>query len=94
MIRTLILHADGSNRDHEAAQAFTLAGSEPEIVHLNQLRSGERHWSDYQILVLPGGFSYADALGAGKVLALELNEYFADEVRAFMDSGKPVLGIR
>jgi phosphoribosylformylglycinamidine synthase subunit PurQ / glutaminase len=93
MVRTIILHADGTNRDHEAAQAFTLAGSEPEIVHLNQLRRGERRWSDYQILVLPGGFSYADALGAGKILALELNEYFADEVRAFVDTGKPVIGI-
>jgi len=89
----LILHATGTNRDHEAAQAVELAGGQPEIVHLNQLRSGERRWSDYQILVLPGGFSYADALGAGRLLALDLNAYFSDEVRAFVEAGKPAIGI-
>ena len=41
----LILHATGTNRDHEAAQAIELAGGQPEIVHLNQLRSGEKRWS-------------------------------------------------
>jgi phosphoribosylformylglycinamidine synthase len=91
--RVLILHADGTNRDHEAAQAFELAGAEAEIVHLNQLRAHERRWTGYQLLAIPGGFSYADALGAGKLLALDLNAYFADEVGQFIDSGKPVIGI-
>jgi len=91
--RVLILHANGTNRDHEAAQALELAGAQAEIVHINQLRAGQRRWSDYQILALPGGFSYADALGAGKLLALDLNTYFADEVRAFVETGKPVIGI-
>jgi phosphoribosylformylglycinamidine synthase subunit PurQ / glutaminase len=91
--QVLILHADGTNRDHEAAQAFELAGAEPEIVHLNQLRAHAKHWRDYQLLCVPGGFSYADALGAGKLLALDLNAYFADEVGQFIDSGKPVIGI-
>ncbi len=92
-VRALILHANGSNRDREAAQALQLAGAAPEIVHLNQLRAGDRRWDDYQVLVVPGGFSYADALGAGKLLALDLNAYFADEVRGFVDSGRPVIGI-
>lgn len=91
--RVLILHADGTNRDHDAAQAFQLAGAEAGIVPLNQLRAREKRWADYQLLAIPGGFSYADALGAGKLLALDLNAYFADEVRAFIESGKPVIGI-
>lgn len=91
--RVLILHADGTNRDYEAAQAFELAGAASEIVHLNQLRAHERRWAAYQLLCIPGGFSYADALGAGKLLALDLNAYFADEVGQFIDSGKPVIGI-
>lgn len=92
-IKTLILHATGTNRDMEAAQAVEQAGAQAEIVHLNQLRRNERRWSDYQMLVLPGGFSYADALGAGKLLALDLNAYFAEQVRTFVESGKPVIGI-
>lgn len=89
----LILHATGTNRDHDAAQAIDLAGGVPEIVHLNQLRNGERRWSDYQMLVLPGGFSYADALGAGRLLALDLTLYFTEEVGAFVERGCPVIGI-
>ena len=91
--KVLILHADGTNRDQDAAQAFELAGAQAEIVHLNQLRAGDKHWNDYQLMCLPGGFSYADALGAGKLFALDLNTYFVEEVRAFVDSGKPVIGI-
>lgn len=91
--KVLILHADGTNRDLEAARAFELAGAMPEIVHLNQLRAREKSWNDYQLLVIPGGFSYADTLGAGKLLALDLQVYFADETREFITSGKPVIGI-
>lgn len=89
----LILLATGTNRDQDVAQALQLAGARTEIVPLNRLRSAERRWSDYQMLVLPGGFSYADALGAGKLLALDLQAYFADQTAAFVASGKPVIGI-
>jgi phosphoribosylformylglycinamidine synthase len=91
--KVLILHADGTNRDHEAAQAFAACGAEADIVHINQLRAHEKRWGDYQILVLPGGFTYADALGSGKLWALDLNTYFNEEVRAFVENGKLVIGI-
>jgi phosphoribosylformylglycinamidine synthase subunit PurQ / glutaminase len=77
----------------EAAQAFELAGASAEIVPLNDLRTGLKHWADYDLLCIPGGFSYADALGAGKLLALDMNVYFAEEVRTFVEMGKPVIGI-
>ncbi len=89
----LILHASGTNRDAEAARAVELAGGAPEIVHINQLRRGERTLGNYAALLLPGGFSYGDALGAGARLALDLQVYFADALRPFVDSGRPVLGI-
>jgi phosphoribosylformylglycinamidine synthase len=91
--RALILHAAGTNRDHEAAQALRQAGALPEIVPLNALRQGAHRWSDFQMLVIPGGFSYGDALGAGKLLALDLQAYFADAVRGIVEQGKPVIGI-
>jgi phosphoribosylformylglycinamidine synthase I len=91
--QVLILHATGTNRDHDVAQAIQAAGGMPEIVHINQLRRGERRWQDYQMLVLPGGFSYADALGAGSLLAMDLSIYFTTEVTQFVSSGKPVIGI-
>jgi len=91
--RALILHATGTNRDHDVADALEMAGAQPEICHLNQLRQGERRWADYQMLVIPGGFSYADALGAGRLFALDLTALFRDEVSRFVESGKPVIGI-
>lgn len=91
--KVLVLHANGTNRDAEVAYAFELAGAEAEIVHLQQLRLNEKSWQDYQILVIPGGFSYGDTLGAGKLLALDLQVYFADAVKSFIEQKKPVLGI-
>jgi len=91
--RVLILHANGTNRDHDAALACKLAGGEPEIVHINQLLNGERSFSDYNMLVLPGGFSYGDDLGAGVLWALDLRQRFGANLQAFIDAGKPVLGI-
>jgi len=91
--KALVLHATGTNRDQDAAEALRLAGAEPEIVHLNQFRAGERRWETYQMLVIPGGFSYADALGAGRLFALDLKAYFAEEVHRFVEAGKPVIGI-
>jgi len=91
--RILILHATGSNRDREAAFACELAGGAPEIVHVNQVAAGERHLLDAQMLVLPGGFSYGDDLGAGKLWAVALRYRLGDELQVFVDSGRPVLGI-
>ncbi len=92
-MKALILHATGTNRDGDAAKALELAGAEPCIVHINQLKAKEKNWTDYSMLVIPGGFSYADALGAGKLFALDLQNYFFDEVSEFILTGKPVIGI-
>jgi phosphoribosylformylglycinamidine synthase I len=91
--KALVLQAHGSNRDFDVIEALTLAGAEPIGIPLNELRMDKTLLSNFQLLVIPGGFSYADALGAGKLLALDLTSYFADEISAFVESGKPVIGI-
>jgi phosphoribosylformylglycinamidine synthase II/phosphoribosylformylglycinamidine synthase I len=91
--RVLILQAPGTNRDREAAWACQQAGGEPEIVPLSALLRGERDLRDYAMLVLPGGFSYGDDLGAGTLWALELMEGLQGALEQFIESGRPVLGI-
>lgn len=91
--KALVLQAHGSNRDFDVMEALAFAGAEAIGIPLNELRSDKRLLSDFQLLVIPGGFSYADALGAGKLLALDLKSYFVDEISAFVQSGKPILGI-
>jgi phosphoribosylformylglycinamidine synthase subunit PurQ / glutaminase len=91
--KALVLQAHGSNRDFDVIEALTLAGAYAIGIPLNELRRNKTLLSDFQLLIVPGGFSYADALGAGKLLALDLASYFADEIAAFVQSGKPVIGI-
>ncbi|MEO8393675.1 MAG: phosphoribosylformylglycinamidine synthase subunit PurL, partial [Chloroflexota bacterium] len=91
--RVLVLHANGTNRDRDAALACELAGALAEIVHINQLVNGERKLLDYHMLVVPGGFSYGDDLGAGKLWALDLQRRFGQDVERFVSEGRPVLGI-
>lgn len=89
----LILHAPGSNRDGDLARAFELAGGQPTIAPLTTLQSGDVRWQDFALLALPGGFSYGDALGAGRLWALDLQTWFHEALKTFADSGKPVIGI-
>ncbi len=91
--RTLILRAAGVNCDAETTHAFALAGAEPQVLHVNRLlRDGER-LDPFQILAIPGGFSYGDDIAAGRILANQLHHHLRDALRAFVDSGRPVIGI-
>ena len=91
--KALVLQAHGSNRDFDVIEALTLAGADAIGVPLNELRQNKTLLLDFKLLVVPGGFSYADALGAGKLLALDLASYFQEEITAFVAAGKPVIGI-
>jgi phosphoribosylformylglycinamidine synthase len=91
--KALILKARGTNRDLDVAAALDLAGAEVSIVPLNDLRAAKSRFAEFQLLVVAGGFSYADALGAGKLLALDLKAYFVDEINIFVGAGKPIIGI-
>ncbi len=81
----LVLKADGTSCDMELAFAFNQTGGNAEIVHVNQLRSKEKKFSDYQILALPGGFAYGDDIVSGKILAVELTSFFSDEIKKFIE---------
>lgn len=88
-----ILHASGTNRDREAAWACERAGGAPEILHLNQLLAGDKTLADYRLLLLPGGFSFGDDLGAGKLWAVLLRERLGEQLDRFIAAGRPVIGI-
>ncbi|PIV65113.1 MAG: phosphoribosylformylglycinamidine synthase I [Candidatus Nealsonbacteria bacterium CG01_land_8_20_14_3_00_12] len=91
--KVLILYGYGINCDNETQYGFELAGAEAEKVHVNQLISGERKLRDYQILAIPGGFSFGDDIGAGKVLATKIKYNLAAEFSEFIKKGKLIIGI-
>jgi phosphoribosylformylglycinamidine synthase I len=96
MLRAIVLRAPGINCDREAVQACRLAGFETDLVHINQLIKASNHdisLLNYQFLVIPGGFSYGDDLGAGTLLAKNLTIHLGEQLHRFIDEGRPVLGI-
>lgn len=92
-VRTLILRAPGTNCNVETAFAFQKAGAAVFSAHINQLIRREERLSDYQILVIPGGFTYGDDISAGKVLANELRLKLGEDILSFVGEGKLILGI-
>ncbi len=91
--KVLIPVALGTNRDGDLAQAFALAGADPRPVPLSALRAGEVKMSDHQLLAVPGGFSYGDALGAGRLLGLDLAGWFGDQLNQAVVDEKPIFGV-
>ena len=91
--RILILRAPGTNCDAETAFAFERAGGRADVVHLNRWLEAPALAQDFQILCLPGGFSYGDDLGSGRIFANQLRHHLAESLAAFRDAGKLILGI-
>jgi len=92
-VKALILRAPGTNCDEETAFAFRQAGAKAKLVHINQLIRRERNLADYQVMVVPGGFTYSDDLGAGKVLANEIKLKLGEDIQRFTERGCLILGI-
>ncbi len=98
-VRVLVLTGYGINCDYETEHAFTMApvGAQAERVHVNDLidPSGPdgRHLHDYDIFVVPGGFSFGDNIAAGRVLANKLTVHLAGSIHEFLEEEKLILGI-
>jgi phosphoribosylformylglycinamidine synthase I len=91
--RALILTGYGINCDRETEFAFGLAGGRAKRVHVNDLIDRHEKLSDYQILAVPGGFSYGDDIASGRVLANKLRTNLGDDVQDFVSSEKLIIGI-
>lgn len=93
MISVLVLTGDGINCERETARAFSLAGANPKIVHINDLLENPSSIHSFQAIAFPGGFSFGDDLGSGQVLALKLSLVLGDELQTFVKAKKPIIGI-
>ena len=91
--RALLLRAAGTNCDAETAHAFRLAGAQATTLHVARVAEDPSVLADFDLLAIPGGFSYGDDIAAGRILADQLNRTLADPLKRFVDNGKPVIGI-
>ena len=91
--KVLILRTAGTNCDAETDAAFQLAGAETALIHIQNLISEKVDLTDYQILAIPGGFSYGDDISAGILLAVEMKHKLTNALNMFVADGKLILGI-
>ncbi|NLY03011.1 MAG: phosphoribosylformylglycinamidine synthase I [Rhodopirellula sp.] len=89
----LILRAPGTNCDRETAYAFEQAGAGVELVHVNRVLEQPGLFDRFQILCIPGGFSYGDDVAAGRIFANQFRHHLDEQLNRFKDAGKIILGI-
>jgi phosphoribosylformylglycinamidine synthase I len=92
-VRAVVLAAPGTNRDLDTAFALERAGAAPEVISVLAARREPRRLRNAGLVVVAGGFSYADALGSGRLFALDLTAFLLEELTALRDAGRPILGI-
>jgi len=92
-VRALVLRTAGTNCDAETAFAWEKAGAKAERVHINRLIEDPKRLGPYQILTIPGGFSYGDDISGGKIFANQLVHHLADVLQKFLEADRLVLGI-
>jgi phosphoribosylformylglycinamidine synthase I len=89
----IVLRAPGTNCDEETAAAWERVGAVVETWHVGRLVESPGSLDAFQVLTIPGGFSYGDDLGAGRILATRLGTVLGESLRRFHDRGGLVLGI-
>lgn len=91
--RVCVLRAPGTNCDIETAHAFEKCGAIAERIHVFRLLEQPHLLDKFQVLCVPGGFSYGDDVGAGVILARQLRGRMNDAVVRFVQGDKLALGI-
>ena len=86
-----VLTGDGINCEVETAEACARAGFVTEIIHLKDAFG--RKLSDCSLLVIPGGFSFGDELGSGRMLSLQIENLLKWDLKSFAAQGGVVIGI-
>jgi phosphoribosylformylglycinamidine synthase len=92
-VRTILITTAGTNCDRELARAFALAGSIVQTVHINRLVAEPGILRNFQIMGIPGGFSYGDDIASGKIFANILVDHLHAPIRDWIEHGKLIIGI-
>lgn len=89
--KVLIVRTAGTNCDVETAYAFELAGAHAQQVYIDEVK--KKNILNYQIIVLPGGFTYGDDIAGGKILANEIKYKLRDNFMEFIERRNLIIGI-
>ena len=75
-----IIRFPGTNCDRDVYKAIELAGGQAEYIWWNN-----EDLTDYDGIVIPGGFSYGDYLRAGEFLEYVMEHRFLERLDLFQD---------
>lgn len=93
MVRVLNLRGPGTNCDKETEYAFIKAGAYVENVYIKRLMENKNRIKEFQIIAIPGGFTFGDDIGAGKVFSVILKNFLFNELKEFIEKGGLIIGI-
>jgi phosphoribosylformylglycinamidine synthase len=91
-LRAGVLRMEGTNNEEEAYLSLQRSGFIPDYIHIFDLNSGRKNLLDYDVLLIPGGFSAGDYIRAGAIFAARLRAYIRD-LQKFNDLNRVILGI-
>jgi len=91
--RVIIMSGYGLNCETETKYAFEKAGGKATIVHVNDLIDGHFSLRDFQILAIPGGFSYGDDTGSGNAFAYKIKGKIWEDILKFVNRDTLTIGI-
>ena len=92
-MKALILSGYGINCEEETFNAFTAVGIKATIIHINDLIENPKKLKSFQVLALPGGFSYGDHTGSGNAMAHKIKNNLFQNIIDFAEDDKLVIGI-
>lgn len=87
----LVITAPGINCDGELVQAFRLAGAEVESLLLKQLAAEPSLIERFDLIGIPGGFSYGDDIAAGRIVAQLIRQSVYPQLADAIARGTPVI---
>lgn len=90
-MKALIITAPGINCDLELAQAFEAAGVTPEPRLLSALARDPSAVDGYDMIGLPGGFSFGDDVAAGRIMAALIRQRLYPALRAAIERRVPMI---
>jgi len=93
MLKALVLYGYGINCENESRNAIEKCGGKADILHLNTVLEKPKLLEDYNMLMIPGGFSFGDDLGSGKVFGNKMRFRLSDPLQEFIKAQKLILGI-
>jgi phosphoribosylformylglycinamidine synthase subunit PurQ / glutaminase len=91
--RALVIRTAGTNCDDELVRAFSLGGADVDRVHLHRLADRPALLDGYDLIGLPGGFSYGDDIASGRIFAMRVRRRLFPALRAAVQRGAPIIGI-